>query len=45
MTYEEQAQKELLTWQKKMARKPSLLDKLSKKIIYFIWVDIYSIIS
>ena len=32
MTYEEQAQKELLTWQKKMARKPSLLDKLSKRM-------------
>jgi len=32
MLYEEQAQKELKSWQKKMLRSPSLLDKLSKKM-------------
>lgn len=32
MLYEEQAQKELKNWQKKMLGNPSLLDKLSKKM-------------
>ena len=32
MLYEEQAQKELKGWQKKMMRSPSLLDKLSKRM-------------
>jgi hypothetical protein len=32
MLYEEQAQKELKSWQKNMMRSPSLLDKLSKKM-------------
>ena len=32
MLYEEQAQKELKGWQKKMMRSPSLLDKLSRRM-------------
>jgi hypothetical protein len=32
MTYEDQAQKELVAWQKKMAGKPSFLDKLSRRM-------------
>lgn len=32
MTYEQQAQKELLGWQKKMARSPSFFDKVSKRM-------------
>ena len=32
MTYEDQVEKELVVWQKKMARKPSLLDKLSRRM-------------
>lgn len=31
-TYDQQAQKELTAWQKKMLSKPSLLNNLSKKI-------------
>src|SRR5215213_9407744 len=32
MLYEDQAQKELKGWQKKMMRNPSLLDKLSRRM-------------
>lgn len=32
MTYEEQIKEDLISWQKKMIRKPSLIDNLSKKI-------------
>jgi hypothetical protein len=32
MTYEEQITKELQGWQKKMQRKPSIVDKVSKKV-------------